>query len=572
MTRTYGKLHHAAGQFVITELEPQVAIRLKALFPGVPKATKVVTLPATPHTACDLGWFCDRYPLRGEGDALDALAGLRTTFAAYEDAAQAILGEGYRPPPFVGLRPGQSVRPHQAQAVSLLELFGGLLVGDETGKGKTYTGAAAMLLEGALPATVVCPPNLKRQWQKKIGEFTTLSCHLVQGTRPYPLPPADVRIFSYTILAGWADVLELMGTGLVIFDEVHDLRQGRATQKGLAAERLAEAARMRLGMTATPIFNYGGEIWKVMRFIRPDVFGDWEDFCREWCVFLGGANKNKWSVVDPKALGAYMREHHAFVRELKDTPRPNVVVHDLGDYDIDALASVEERAYELAVQATKGKFEERGRASLELDMMIRRQTGLAKARAVAAFVRVMAEGGTPVIVFGWHREVYDIWLEELSDLAPAMHTGSETPAKKLAETARFLNGETDVLIVSLRSGQGLDGLQHRCSTVIFGELDWSPAMHEQCIGRVDREGQACWPEPVDAIYLTVAEGSDPPIMEVLGLKASEAAHIVDPSLGVRAKVSDESRLRALVQRYLDRGPARAAAEALDAVLAEGRAA
>jgi hypothetical protein len=73
--------------------------------------------------------------------------------------------------------------------------------------------------------------------------------------------------------------------------------------------------------------------------------------------------------------------------------------------------------------------------------------------------------------------------------------------------------------MSLRSGAGLDGLQKRCSTMVFGELDWSPGVHHQCIGRLDREGQE---QPVTAMFLVCDDGSDPPMMEVLGLKAAAA--------------------------------------------------
>jgi SNF2 family DNA or RNA helicase len=130
-----------------------------------------------------------------------------------------------------------------------------------------------------------------------------------------------------------------------------------------------------------------------------------------------------------------------------------------------------------------------------------------------------------------------------------MYTGSESAAKKNREKDRFLNGETSVLIMSLRSGAGLDGLQHRCSVVVFGELDWSPGIHQQVIWRVDREGQQ---SPVTVFFLVVEDGSDGPIMEILGLKASEAHQIVDPFTGPERTDRDTARFQALVQRYLTR--------------------
>jgi hypothetical protein len=188
-----------------------------------------------------------------------------------------------------------------------------------------------------------------------------------------------------------------------------------------------------------------------------------------------------------------------------------------------------------------------------MDLRLRMETGIAKAPFVAKFVRqFVAATGEAVMLFGWHREVYEIWLEELSDLGCVMYTGTESPTQKNLSQARFVAGEAKVFIMSLRSGAGLDGLQHACSTAIFGELDWSPAMHDQCVGRLNREGQRRWAagELVDAIFLVAEDGSDPPIMEMLGLKASQAHGVVDPGLGPQRRVEDRKPIELLIEHYL----------------------
>jgi hypothetical protein len=266
--------------------------------------------------------------------------------------------------------------------------------------------------------------------------------------------------------------------------------------------------------------------------------GTVEEFYREW--------------QDKKALGTYLREQYAFLRRTKrdvgkELASVNKIVETV-DYDENEVRSIEDLARQLAIQATTGSFVERGNAARELDMLVRHHTGVAKAKYVADFVRILVESGEPVVLFGWHRDVYDIWLERLADLKPAMYTGSETPNRKAKSAEAFLRGETDILIMSLRSGAGIDGLQKRCSTSVVGELDWSPAVHEQGpIGRLNREGQT---SPVNVFFLVTNEGSDPPMMELLGLKSSIAAQIVDPLAGPQETHSDQSHLQLLVQRYL----------------------
>ena len=549
--RTYGKLRSVdeGGAWEISNLEPHVAIRLKHLFPRVPKqSTGPFRLPRDLITAADLDWFTSRYPLAMAPDDRTALTGGRLGFEHHQAEMERILLPDYTPQPMTGLREEQKVRHYQAQAVELVRRRKSLLLGDEGGLGKTYTAGAFLCSEpGALPAAVVCDPHMQKQWRDKLEAFTTLRVHIIKKATPYNLPPADVYVFRISQIAGWVDI---SATGLfkaVIYDEPQSLRTGTVTAKGAAARVLSANALFRLGLTATPIYGYGTEMWNVMQFIDDQVLGPYADFSREWV-------DNTGRIQDPKALGTYLREQHVLLRRLKsdvgqELPRVSRIVEYV-DYDAKTVQSIDALAQRLAIRATTGSFVERGRAVRELDMMVRQATGLSKARAVAQFVRLLVEAGESVLLLGWHRAVYDIWLECLDDLAPAMFTGSETAGQKNQEKERFMSGDTKVMVMSLRSGAGIDGLQHCCSVAVFGELDWSPGIHQQIIWRLDREGQ---PNPVTAFFLVTDEGSDPPIMDVLGIKASEATQIVDPYLGVQRTEEDMSNLQRLVERYLVKG-------------------
>jgi len=95
---------------------------------------------------------------------------------------------------------------------------------------------------------------------------------------------------------------------------------------------------------------------------------------------------------------------------------------------------------------------------------------------------------------------------------------------------------------------GLDGLQAVCSTVVFGELDWSPGVHEQCAGRLHRDGQK---DSVVAYYLVSDSGSDPVIADTLGLKQEQIAGVMDPEGEVVGRLQDGSaRLVKMAEAYL----------------------
>jgi SNF2 family DNA or RNA helicase len=546
------------SNWIIERAEPHVSIRLKQIFPKIPKAaTPPYFLSRSMYIDADLKWFMDRYPLAmadGDRSALDY--GCRA-FSDQQAEMERIMLPDYKPPATIGLREGQQLRHYQLQAIEILKRKSRLLLGDEGGLGKTYTAAGFLCqTPDALPAAVVCDAHMQKQWKEKIEAFTNLKVHLINKTTPYTLIDplfnngSDVYIFRISQVAGWANIFETGMFKSVIYDEPQSLRTGESTAKGAACRVLSNNTSYHLGLTATPIYNYGDEMWRIMQFIDDTALGNWGEFEREWCIPVGNG---KYRIADPKALGTYLRDQYVMVRRTKadvglQLPKVSRIVENV-DYDEKAVAAVEDLARQLAVKATSGTFTERGNAVRELDMMMRQITGVSKAKSVALFARLMVEAGECVVIWGWHREVYEIWNAELADLKPAMYTGSETAGQKDAEKNRFLSGETNILIMSLRSGAGIDGLQHRCSTGIFGELDWSPGIHQQCIWRLDREGQT---KPVTAFFLVSEDGSDPPIMDVLGLKASEAHQIIDPHLGVQVTDNDTSHTRRLIERYLDK--------------------
>jgi SNF2 family DNA or RNA helicase len=85
---------------------------------------------------------------------------------------------------------------------------------------------------------------------------------------------------------------------------------------------------------------------------------------------------------------------------------------------------------------------------------------------------------------------------------------------------------------------------------VFGELDWSPGVHEQCIGRVHRDGQT---EKVVAYYLVSDRGSDPVVADVLGLKRAQIEGVRDPDASLIEKLeTGGGHARRLAEAYLSK--------------------
>jgi SNF2 family DNA or RNA helicase len=532
--KTYGTLHWASDPLGIAyfglQVVPHVAIKAKRLFPRVEQERAgLIKMLDTPEVAADLTWFTNRYPLEmttAVRDRLELRAGEhRDYMASIEDllAGRRTLDEF--PPP------ARPAREYQQIAADLAYLTGGLLLGDEVGLGKTQSALMLLRDPTTLPALLVVPTHLPKQWLRELntvlphlrGHIITKSTPVVRtatGTKPYDTADADVLVMSYSKLAGWRDVL----TGrikTIIFDEVQELRHD-GTYKYGAAAAIADAADRRMGLSATPIYNYGGEAYAIFEVLKPGVLGTRAEFFREW----GGSVRSTGQVVvrDPGALGEYLRDQGLLLRRTRadvgrELPAPTEVVMEIPS-DTDATDRVQGDIIALAEKVLHGDKTERFTASGQIDMLLRKATGVDKAPHVAEFARFLLESEAKIVLFGWHRDVYSIWLRRLADFDPVMYTGSESPAQKDAAVRRFTDDpDCRIFICSLRSGAGLNGLQDVASVAVFGELDWSPAMHHQAIGRLARDGQE---GQVVAYYLVSEVGSDPVISGVLEDKRQQA--------------------------------------------------
>lgn len=526
--RTYGTIEYEKKTWLI-KCEPHVKTRLKRVFPQVKQyASECIEISDNPSNCHDLLWFIDRYPM-----TVDQLTYLKEQSTAYENLQQDILEIMEYKRPLKEFKLAEPPWEYQKAAADLLYSVKGLLLTDEVGLGKTVSAICLMVEPESLPVMVVTLTHLPSQIQAAINRFAPgLKTHILKKGTPYPLSKnpdqvPDVIICNYAKLNGWAEYL----TGkinYIVFDEIQELRTGPGSNKYQGAKVICDKAVFKLGLSGTPIYNYGDEFFNVVDILRPGALGSKEEFSREWCT-------TDKKITDPKAFGTFLRDQGIMLRRTrKDVGKelPDVqVIPQYIESDPKILESIKGKAIELAkiilnsTQDFKGqKFE----ASKEFSMMMRQATGIAKAAYVAEFVRMLVESGESVLLFGWHRAVYNIWMERLAEFNPLLYTGTESPKQKDKAKEAFLEGQSKVLIISLRSGAGLDGLQFHpnCSSIVFGELDWSPGVHEQCVGRLKREGQT---KKLAAFYLLADSGSDPIISDVLGIKKGQLDGVNNPN-------------------------------------------
>ena len=535
---TYGTLSYNRRSKVWTiKGEPCVTELAKRLFPGCDgRGRGVARFTAHRRVVGELNWLMLRYPLTvKESDRP------RWEKALSEAREYALRRERQRSAPQYAVPPegtfNGELMPFQQQGLAFLQGTGRALLADEMGLGKTVQSLAYLAAERAFPVLIVAPPHLVRNWQKEAQRFLVmengLRIHVIRGLKPYDLPEADVYIIHYLLLRGWKQVLPEAGFQTVIFDEIQELRRA-GSEKYSAASLLSTAVERVIGLSGTPIYNQGGEIWNVVNILDFHFLGDWESFSREWCY---GYNSN--IVAKPELLGEHLRREGLMLRRTKQEvlsqlPPKRRLVQEIDCDDAlyrDMMTSAMDKLPLFREDMTAS---ERALLEDQICQEERQATGCAKAPYAAAFVRQLLDGGEKVLLFAHHHRVMDIYKKEFKGYKPVFITGRENDAQKEAAVSAFMNGKTDLCIISLRSASGLN-LQ-RASCVVFGELDWSPAVHSQAEDRAHRIGQE---DSLLCYYLVSPRGSDQDMQQALGLKVSQFVAL----MGDKTPTQEEAWMR-----------------------------
>jgi SNF2-related protein len=533
--------------------EPCVTEMAARLFPGSERRRGEARFTANRRIIGDVNWLMMRYPLeiapRDRELWKNALAQAREHVLLRMNAEK--LPRRSTPPE--GTFEGE-LREFQKEGLSFLLANPRTLLADEMGLGKTVQALACLAAAKEFPALIVVPPHLLRNWQTEITRFLRLEgkparvCVLT-GLKPYQPPEADVYIIHYLLLRGWKQALPQMGFKAVVFDEIQELRHG-GTEKYSAASLLAEECERVIGLSGTPIYNKGSEIWNVVNILDYHCLGDWESFTRAWCDGYGNH-----LVRNPVLLGEYLRREGLILRRTKEEvlaelPPKRRLVQEIDSDDkvyrelmrpvMDQLGSL------LALHP-----DARERALLEeqVGRGERQATGVAKAPFVAAFVRALEDSGEKVLLFAHHHAVMDIYRRELAAYRPVFITGRESTAQKEEAVARFMEGKTNLCVISLRAASGLN-LQ-RASCVVFGELDWSPAVHSQAEDRAHRMGQK---DSILCYYLVAPQGSDRDMQDALGLKVSQFVALMGDQAPELSSVQDaqkaaKAHIEAMLKQY-----------------------
>ena len=427
----------------------------------------------------------------------------------------------------------------------LLKSSGNALLADEMGLGKTVETLSYVATEKrTFPVLIVAPLVTLTNWEREIKKFLkkksrngriiesdSPSVILIRTGKSQEIPKADIYVINYELLLKRNEDLAKLGIKTIVCDEVHNLRS-KTTQKYKAVKKLAALPSVlyRIGLSGTPIYNRGSEIWPIIDIIKPGLLGSFKEFCEYFCYVN---EKGKAIVLENKRASLrHELQKHVMLRrkksdvlkELKDKVRYKEVIASDTDYYLEELDKIWKKLEE---EQKDAETEFSKSASYQRAIQSERQiAGVAKLPHVINFVKNIMEIEESVVVFCHHRVIHKLLHESLQEFSPVSIIGGQTDSFRQDQIDKFQNGESKLMIAGLRAGNVGINLT-RAKYVIFAELDWSPAIHRQAEDRLHRIGQK---NTVFAYYLIGNGTLDDHVADILVDKSFEIDAIMDESV------------------------------------------
>jgi SWI/SNF-related matrix-associated actin-dependent regulator 1 of chromatin subfamily A len=533
---------HADPTFVLAPGHDPILVSRFAALPGAvtPRARRGVTrehaqlagIRADPFCVPQLDAFLADGGIWIEPDALELLQEVREEHArAAGLVALSSATEGHLH--VTGL--GGELKSFQRAGVSYLLERRRAFLADEQGLGKTIEALAAIEAAGAYPAVVVCPASLKLNWLRELAHWlpqrTARALAGNGGTRSADVDEpevADVTVVNYDIVAARLKELCALGPRALVLDESHYCKNA-AAKRTQAVQRLSSVVPsdgLILALTGTPVTNRPAELISQLRILgRLADFGSGVRFGERF-----------------RGPDAHMRLHwhlraRCFVRRLKADVLPQLPAKTRAIVPVELDNEAEYRLAERDLVAwlrsqplDLRELDAKVAAALRAERLVRLNAlkllaARGKLHAALAWIHDFCSSGERLVVFAGHREVQ---RAVLARFPAALHIlGEDSAAARDAALQAFqepeANGGNQLIVCSIDvAGHGLT--LTRSSNVVFLELAWTPAKHDQAEDRCHRIGQQ---DAVNAYYLLAADTVDETISSLLERKRAVIGAVTD---------------------------------------------
>ncbi|CAD8180757.1 unnamed protein product [Paramecium pentaurelia] len=429
-----------------------------------------------------------------------------------------------------------------------LKFNGRILIADDMGVGKTVQSLAlASMYKQNWPLLIMCPSPLRLNWQDEIIHWLKIhktDIQIINCGREGIRMNAKIVIVSYDICSKIKENLMNRKFQICIADECHYLKSPTAIRSQACVPILRQCMRTIL-LTGTPALSKPRDLFNLLNIIRPDIFGNFKEFGYRYCDpklsrFTKGIDFDGASNL--KELH-FLLTNYIMIRRLKKdvlsqlpekrrikiripgetslVKQIGALLKQLGNIDIQQLINKDT----IFQESSKDQSEQ----LITINSILQKcymLTGQAKIKAIKDYISTLIENQIKFLFFAHHQDVLDAVQEYCiqNDIQYMRIDGNVGIEQRHLNVQMFQNND-DIRIAILSVTSANYGITlTAASTIVFGEMHWTPAIMMQAEDRAHRIGQV---QCVDCHYL-IGDGTlDDHIFNKIENKINTVSNFID---------------------------------------------
>lgn len=398
------------------------------------------------------------------------------------------------------------------------------ILADEMGLGKTlqtisFLGYLRHICDITGPHIIIVPKSTLDNWKREFEKWTPEARVLIlQGSKDERAQLVtdqlqddqfDVCITSYEMVLREKSHLKKFAWEYIIIDEAHRIKN---EESSLAQIIRVFNSRNRLLITGTPLQNNLHELWALLNFLLPDVFGDSEAF-DQW---FSNQDADQDTVVQQlhRVLRPFLLRRVKSDVEKSLLPKKEINLYvGMSEMQVKWYQKILEKDID-AVNGASGKKESKTRL-LNIVMQLRKccnhpylfegaEPGppyttdehlvynSAKMAILDKLLKRMQQQGSRVLIFSQMSRVLDI-LEDycvFRDYNYCRIDGSTAHEDRIAAIDDYNRPDSDKFIFLLTTRAGGLGINlTSADIVVLFDSDWNPQADLQAMDRAHRIGQ-----------------------------------------------------------------------------------
>lgn len=442
--------------------------------------------------------------------------------------------------------------------------------GDQMGLGKTVQDIAEFIhlnqkLGGKVRAAVICPAAVKINWLREIERLAGITPGMFNGSEPgvrdlerLVINKSDpICIFNYDILARvketyktvkdengnefrqdivkrflWVDLINASDFDIIFIDEGHYIKNVDS-QRSIAV-RMLKCPRI-VFTTGTPVLNRPNELWPMLTMIAPDLFPSEERFKSRY------GDKEAKNVEELRALV----KPYLLRRRKKDVMKDLPAIERITDYH-----EMSDKAWKLYEKILQGVYialdawnpgqagaEQRVPNILAQIMRLKQVCAIDKLDRVAELATELYDthengGASKVIVFSQFKPIAHGIAKRLGQECVVLTGDISGEGERMKIVDQFQNDKNVHFLCGTWQVMGEGRNLTAAGYVIFSDLFWTPANHQQCeercYGRVgDMHGATSY-------YVVVKDTIEDWIQDILARKLKVIEQVVEGYEGDRS--------------------------------------